>query len=95
MNNELNFPPRGSFSAVSTPISSSKYSLESSRRDLYSALLCTVLIPTSNIKCFVTFFFLFANFSRIILINFASMEAVVFLELLEIPDHWRESVHLR
>ena len=36
----------------------SKYSLESSRRDLYNALLCTVLIPTSNIKCFVTFHFL-------------------------------------
>ena len=40
-----NFPQtsRGSFSAVSTPISSSKYSLESSRRDLHNALLCTFL----------------------------------------------------
>ena len=34
---------RGSFSAVSTPIFASKYSLESSRRDLHNALLCTVL----------------------------------------------------
>ena len=32
-----------SFSAVSTPIFASKYSLESSRRDLHNALLCTVL----------------------------------------------------
>ena len=34
---------RGSFSAVLTPISSNKYSLESSRRDLHNAPLCTVL----------------------------------------------------
>ena len=32
-----------SFSAVSTPIFASKYSLESSRRDLHNALLCTIL----------------------------------------------------
>ena len=35
---------RGSFSAVSTPIFASKYALESSRRDLRNALLCTVLV---------------------------------------------------
>ena len=34
---------RGSFSAVSKPNVASKYSLESSRRDLHNALLCTVL----------------------------------------------------
>ena len=34
---------QGWFSAVSTPIFASKYSLESSRRDLHNALLCTVL----------------------------------------------------
>ena len=33
---------RGSFSAPSTPMFASKYSLESSRRDLHNALLCTV-----------------------------------------------------
>ena len=33
----------GSFSAVSRPNFASKYSLESSRRDLHNALLCTVL----------------------------------------------------
>ena len=33
----------GSFSAVSKPNFASKYSLESSRRDLQNALLCTVL----------------------------------------------------
>ena len=39
---------RGSFSAVSTPIFASKYSLESSRRDLHNALLCTVLESTGE-----------------------------------------------
>ena len=34
---------QGSFSAVSKPNSASKYSLESSRRDLHNALLCTAL----------------------------------------------------
>ena len=34
-----------SFSAVSKPIFASKYSLESSRRDLHNALLCTALEP--------------------------------------------------
>ena len=33
----------GSFSAVSKPNFASKYALESSRRDLHNALLCTVL----------------------------------------------------
>ena len=41
---------RGSFSAVSKPIFASKYSLDSSRRDLHNALLCTVLEPFSNLK---------------------------------------------
>ena len=51
---------KGSFSAVSKPIFATKYSLESSRRDLHNALLCTVLesgvekSPFSNLKCFVT-----------------------------------------
>ena len=35
---------QGSFSAVSKPNFASKYSLESSRRDLHNALLCTVLL---------------------------------------------------
>ena len=34
---------QGSFSAVSKPNFATKYSLESSRRDLHNALLCTVL----------------------------------------------------
>ena len=38
---------QGSFSAVSTPIFASKYSLGSSRRDLHDGLLCTV--PTGQI----------------------------------------------
>ena len=33
---------QGSFSAISKPHFASKYSLESSRRDLHNALLCTV-----------------------------------------------------
>merc|ERR1719299_226527 len=50
VNSELNFPQtsRGSFSAVSTPIFASKYALESSRRDLHNALLCTVLESTGE-----------------------------------------------
>ena len=35
---------KGSFSAVSKPNFASKYALESSRRDLQNALLCTVLV---------------------------------------------------
>ena len=37
---------QGSFSAVSKPKFASKYSLESSRRDLHNALLCTALEST-------------------------------------------------
>ena len=48
---KLNYPDgnmrletlEGSFSTVSTPIFASKYALESSRRDLHNALLCTAL----------------------------------------------------
>ena len=36
------------FSAVSTPIFASKYSLESSRRDILNALLCTALESTGE-----------------------------------------------
>ena len=35
---------KGSFSAVSKPNFASKYALESSRRNLQNALLCTVLV---------------------------------------------------
>ena len=37
---------KGSFSAVSKPNFASKYALESSRRDLQNALLCTVLVES-------------------------------------------------
>ena len=37
---------KGSFSAVSKPNFASKYALESSRRDLQHALLCTVLVES-------------------------------------------------
>ena len=53
---------RGSFSAVSTPIFASKYSLElgysleSSRRDLHKALLCTVLQSQNFSQKSSTFF---------------------------------------
>ena len=45
---------KGSFSAVSKPNFASKYALESSRRDLHNALLCTVL--ESIIEKWGTFF---------------------------------------
>ena len=47
---------RGSFSAVSTLIFASKYSLESSRRDLHNALLCTVLQTQNFSQKSPTFF---------------------------------------
>ena len=52
MNKELNFPQtsRGSFSAVSTPIFASKYSLESSRREHSFAPFWN---PFSNLNFFV------------------------------------------
>ena len=40
----------GSFSAVSKPNFASKYALESSRRDLHNALLCTVLVGSVWVK---------------------------------------------
>ena len=45
---------QGLFSALSKPNFASKYSLESSRRDLHNALLCTVLMGSvSNLNFFV------------------------------------------
>ena len=40
----------GPFSAVSKPIFGSKHALESSRRDLQNALLCTVLVGSVWVK---------------------------------------------
>ena len=44
---------QGSFPDVSKPNFPSKCSLESSRRDLHNALLCTVLESFTNLKNFV------------------------------------------
>ena len=59
---------QGSFSAVSTPISASKYALESSRRDLHNALLCTVLnaqnFRQKSLKFLLIFSQNFANFDN-------------------------------
>ena len=52
----MNKTSRSSFSAVSTPIFASKYSLESSRRDLHNALLCTVLQSQNFSQKSSTFF---------------------------------------
>ena len=41
---------KGSFSAVSKPNFASKYALDSSRRDLQNALLCTVCAPFSKLN---------------------------------------------
>ena len=54
--NNVNQTSRVSFSAVSTPILVSKYSLESSRRDLHNALLCTVLQTQNFSQKSPTFF---------------------------------------
>ena len=67
----------GSFSAVSTPNFASKYALESSRRDLQNALLCTVLESnpkkrslSSNFSSKIAIFSFFLQ-----IFNFASKQA--------------------
>ena len=65
---------RSSFSAVSTPIFASKYSLESSRRDLHNALLCTIVNSQNFVKfCVYKFQFFFVNFVRNLL-NFRQID---------------------
>ena len=53
---------KGSFSAVSKPIFASKYSLESSRRDLHITLLCTALRSQIFVKKFAEKLRNFAKF---------------------------------
>ena len=62
---------QGSFSAVSKPIFASKYSLESSRRDLHITLLCTALqsqnfvkISAEKLRKFAKFYQKFHQFCR-------------------------------
>ena len=55
---------QGSFSAVSKPTCGSKYALESSRRDLHNALLCTALQSQIFVKTLLNFFLNFAKFSK-------------------------------
>ena len=43
----------GSFSAVSKPIFATKYSLESSRRDLHNTILCTALQSQFFVKILI------------------------------------------
>ena len=57
---------KGSFSAVSKPNFPSNYALESSRRDLQNALLCTVLVSLSSMFC-LKIAKLFANFCQFLL----------------------------
>merc|ERR1712118_109094 len=58
---------QGSFSAVSKPNFASKYSLDSARRDLHNALLCTVFESQffgqnlRNFRQFLTFLLLFRD----------------------------------
>ena len=58
---------QGSFSAVSKPNFASKYSLESSRRDLHDALLCTAL-KSHFFKNLLEFFQILRKFSDFLLI---------------------------
>ena len=62
-----------SFSAVSKPIFATKYSLESSRRDLQNALLCTALESqfffqnfAKILTKFVDILLIFADFAKIL-----------------------------
>ena len=54
----------GSFSAVSKPNFARKYALESSRRDLHNALLCTALQSQFFVKILPKFFGIFARCSN-------------------------------
>ena len=73
---------KGSFSAVSKPNFASKYALESSRRDLHNALLCTVLnaqnFRQKSLKILLFFSPNFAKFDKFSL-DFAQI----------LPDFWK------
>ena len=56
---------KGSFSAVSKPNFASKYALESSRRDLQNALLCTVLVGSVWVKKYTKINILVESVSKI------------------------------
>ena len=57
---------QGSFSAVSKPNFASKYALESSRRDLHNALLCTVLNAQNFRQKSLKFLLIFSpNFAKL------------------------------
>ena len=83
---------RGSLSAVSTPIFASKYSLESSRRDLHNTLLCTVLQSQNFSQKSSTFFrdwiieFPFFLFLRRILHFFCECLMIFFRISRQIPE---------
>ena len=62
---------QGSFSAVSKPIFASKYSLESSRRDLHNVLLCTVLRSQFFNQKFANVLLFFSRNFHIFCQNFA------------------------
>ena len=62
---------QGSFSAVSKPNFARKYALESSRRDLHNALLCTILESFSTLNfCFKKTLKNLPNFTKFARINF-------------------------
>ena len=60
---------QGSFSAESKPNFASKYSLESSRRDLHNGLLCTVISSQIFVQRTVDFFAIFCQFVCQILLD--------------------------
>ena len=62
-----------SFSAVSKPIFATKYSLESSRRDLQNALLCTALHFNFFQKIAKTVANLYRDFATLILPKFCNI----------------------
>ena len=67
---------QGSFSSVSTPIFASKYSLESSRRDLHNTLLCTAFQSQIFVKNFVEILRNFARFSLNFAEKFANLNEI-------------------
>ena len=74
---------KGPFSAVSKPNFASKYALESSRRDLHNALLCTVLnaqnFRQKSLKILLIFSPNFAKFDKFSL-DFGQIMLVILQE---------------
>ena len=91
-------PPQtlgGSFSAVSKPNFASKYALESSRRDLHNALLCTVFESQFFRKTFAKFWKKTAKNSAIFNENFEIRERCKGVHCVDLGKSFPTSIYLQ